>query len=124
MPWSTHSSPSLLLKLLQLALNESKPKSNSSSRHESFWSTLHIMSTQLLRKYWFLVGLAMVISLAVAFPDVARYGGYLHAEWTIKWGTCDSRSKYDIHELIDRVNRCGHSYLFHFWLVSTYTNLG
>lgn len=29
----------------------------------------------------------MVISLAVAFPDVARYGGYLHAEWTIKWGT-------------------------------------
>ncbi|KAI7883638.1 hypothetical protein K492DRAFT_159234 [Lichtheimia hyalospora FSU 10163] len=48
--------------------------------------TLYLASSRLLKKYWFLVGLAIVISLAVAFPDVARYGGYLHAEWTIKWG--------------------------------------
>lgn len=87
MSWSTHSSPSLLLKLLQLALNESKLKSNPSRSHQSFSTTLYLVSTRLLKKYWFLVGLAIVISLAVIFPDVARYDGYLHAEWTIKWGT-------------------------------------
>ncbi|KAI7884826.1 hypothetical protein K492DRAFT_124696, partial [Lichtheimia hyalospora FSU 10163] len=40
----------------------------------------------LLKKYWFLLGLALVISLAYAAPDVARKGGYIHAEWSIKWG--------------------------------------
>ncbi|KAG0166043.1 hypothetical protein DFQ28_011619 [Apophysomyces sp. BC1034] len=40
----------------------------------------------LLKKYWFLLGLAFVIILAWQFPDVARKGGYLRAEWSIKWG--------------------------------------
>ncbi|KAI9263124.1 SBF-like CPA transporter family-domain-containing protein [Phascolomyces articulosus] len=40
----------------------------------------------LLKKYWFLVGLAFVITMAYACPDVARKGGYIHAEWSIKWG--------------------------------------
>ncbi|KAI8147847.1 SBF-like CPA transporter family-domain-containing protein [Fennellomyces sp. T-0311] len=40
----------------------------------------------LLKKYWFLVGLAFVISIAYACPDVARKGGYIRAEWSIKWG--------------------------------------
>ena len=40
----------------------------------------------LLKKYWFLAGLAFVIVLAYAVPDVARKGGYIRAEWSIKWG--------------------------------------
>ncbi|ORX48580.1 hypothetical protein DM01DRAFT_1385505 [Hesseltinella vesiculosa] len=40
----------------------------------------------LLAKYWFLIGLALVIVLAWQFPDVAKKNGYLHAEWSIKWG--------------------------------------
>jgi sodium/bile acid cotransporter 7 len=37
-------------------------------------------------KYWFLLGLAVVIMLAWLFPDVSRKGGYVRAEWSIKWG--------------------------------------
>ncbi|KAI9310295.1 SBF-like CPA transporter family-domain-containing protein [Dichotomocladium elegans] len=40
----------------------------------------------ILKKYWFLLGLAFVIILAYAAPDVARKDGYIHAEWSIKWG--------------------------------------
>ncbi|CAO3630988.1 unnamed protein product [Mucor hiemalis] len=37
-------------------------------------------------KYWFLLGLAVVIILAWRFPNVARRRGYIRAEWSIKWG--------------------------------------
>ncbi|KAI9257681.1 SBF-like CPA transporter family-domain-containing protein [Sporodiniella umbellata] len=37
-------------------------------------------------KYWFLLGLLIAIVLAVEFPNVARKGGYIRAEWSIKWG--------------------------------------
>jgi sodium/bile acid cotransporter 7 len=40
----------------------------------------------LLAKYWFLLGLLIAILLAIFFPNVARKGGYIRAEWTIKWG--------------------------------------
>lgn len=40
----------------------------------------------LFLKYWFLLGLLVAIILAIQFPDVARKGGYIRAEWTIKWG--------------------------------------
>ncbi|ORX49485.1 hypothetical protein DM01DRAFT_332576 [Hesseltinella vesiculosa] len=43
-------------------------------------------TSQLLKKYWFLLGLAIVILLACQFPNVARKEGYIHAEWSIKWG--------------------------------------
>lgn len=41
----------------------------------------------LFLKYWFLLGLLVAIILAIEFPNVARKGGYIRAEWTIKWGT-------------------------------------
>ncbi|CDH58359.1 member of the slc10 carrier family [Lichtheimia corymbifera JMRC:FSU:9682] len=44
------------------------------------------LAKKLFKKYWFLLGLAIVISVARAAPDVARKGGYIHAEWSIKWG--------------------------------------
>ncbi|KAG1138983.1 hypothetical protein G6F37_002444 [Rhizopus arrhizus] len=40
----------------------------------------------LFLKYWFLLGLLIAIILAIQFPNVARKGGYIRAEWTIKWG--------------------------------------
>ncbi|CAO3693239.1 hypothetical protein CU097_014638 [Rhizopus azygosporus] len=40
----------------------------------------------LFVKYWFLLGLLVAIILAIEFPNVARKGGYIRAEWTIKWG--------------------------------------
>ncbi|KAI9019273.1 putative sodium bile acid cotransporter [Phycomyces nitens] len=38
------------------------------------------------RKYWFILGLGVSIGLAAYFPDVGRKGGYIRAEWSIKWG--------------------------------------
>ncbi|KAI9492199.1 SBF-like CPA transporter family-domain-containing protein [Zychaea mexicana] len=43
-------------------------------------------SLVMLKKYWFLVGLAFVICLGYACPDIARKGGYIRAEYSIKWG--------------------------------------
>ncbi|CAO3655631.1 unnamed protein product [Mucor hiemalis] len=40
----------------------------------------------LFVKYWFLLGLLVAIILAIQFPNVARKGGYIRAEWSIKWG--------------------------------------
>ncbi|KAL7322264.1 LRR receptor-like serine/threonine-protein kinase RGI2 [Mucor circinelloides] len=37
-------------------------------------------------KYWFLLGLVIAILLAWQFPNVGRKGGYIRAEWSIKWG--------------------------------------
>ena len=39
-----------------------------------------------IRKYWFLLGLILVIGLAYLFPDVGKTGGYIRAEWSVKWG--------------------------------------
>ncbi|KAI7856162.1 SBF-like CPA transporter family-domain-containing protein [Circinella umbellata] len=45
-----------------------------------------VVAKSLFKRYWFLLGLAFVIMLAVLVPDVARQQGYIRAEWTIKWG--------------------------------------
>ncbi|CAO3599485.1 unnamed protein product [Absidia cylindrospora] len=52
------------------------------TRYQKIKSTFFL----LLSKYWFLLGLAVAIILAWQFPDVAKKGGYIRAEWTIKWG--------------------------------------
>lgn len=40
----------------------------------------------LPQKQWFLIGLVFSIFLAYLFPDVGKTGGYIRAEWSIKWG--------------------------------------
>jgi hypothetical protein len=47
--------------------------------------------------------LLIAIILAIQFPNVARKGGYIRAEWTIKWGK--------LQELID----CYSSLIFFFF---------
>lgn len=56
------------------------------STKQPFVSRFKSTALTLLKKYWFLLGLAFVIILATQVPDVARKDGYIHAEWTIKWG--------------------------------------
>ncbi|KAI8096644.1 SBF-like CPA transporter family-domain-containing protein [Halteromyces radiatus] len=60
--------------------------SNDDDDQPSWKSRVVTRARALLKKYWFLLGLAFVILLASQFPDVARKGGYIHAEWSIKWG--------------------------------------
>ncbi|KAI8370495.1 putative sodium bile acid cotransporter [Radiomyces spectabilis] len=59
---------------------------NSPSKTKAYLTKIKTISLALLKKYWFLLGLAFVIVLATQVPDVARRGGYIRAEWTIKWG--------------------------------------
>ncbi|ORY89758.1 SBF-like CPA transporter family-domain-containing protein [Leucosporidium creatinivorum] len=40
---------------------------------------------EFLVAQWFLIGIGVVIGLASRFPNVARNGGIIHAEWSIKY---------------------------------------
>ncbi|CAF1169704.1 unnamed protein product [Adineta steineri] len=40
----------------------------------------------LIRKYWFIIGLFLVIFLAYLFPNIGKTGGYIRSEWSIKIG--------------------------------------
>ncbi|KAG2199712.1 hypothetical protein INT47_012848 [Mucor saturninus] len=40
----------------------------------------------LFLRYWFLLGLAIVIGLAWAFPQVGKANGDIQAQYTVKWG--------------------------------------
>ena len=51
-----------------------------------FGKKTQTVARSLFKRYWFLVGLAFVIMLAILVPNVARQQGYIRAEWTIKWG--------------------------------------
>ncbi|KAF7732092.1 hypothetical protein EC973_006347 [Apophysomyces ossiformis] len=57
-----------------------------SSKRKAIYIKTKAVCKELLKKYWFLLGLLFVIILAWKFPDVARKGGYVRAEWSIKWG--------------------------------------
>ena len=41
---------------------------------------------ELFVRYWFLLGLAIVIGLAWAFPQVGKANGDIQAQYTVKWG--------------------------------------
>lgn len=58
------------------------PKEKRSNKLQKIKST----AKSIFLKYWFLLGLVVSIILAWRFPDVGRKNGYIHAEWSIKWG--------------------------------------
>lgn len=74
-----------------LAAQSPAPTDGNTNAEQSRGAKAKALFKKLFKKYWFLLGLAIVISVARAAPDVARKGGYIHAEWSIKWGkyTCD-----------------------------------
>lgn len=67
---------------------EQEPKK---TRLKKRLSSVLKITKNLLVKYWFLLGLLIAILLAWRFPDVARKGGYLRAEWSIKWGNTNNK---------------------------------
>lgn len=56
------------------------------TKFKAFLISARSVSWALFVKYWFLLGLLVAIVLAILFPNVARKGGYIRAEWSIKWG--------------------------------------
>jgi sodium/bile acid cotransporter 7 len=69
---------------------ESVQETEESSKLKRFCTSLGSRLKSLLVKYWFLLGLVVVILLAWQFPNVGRKGGYIRAEWSIKWGKIES----------------------------------
>ncbi|KAI7884246.1 hypothetical protein K492DRAFT_158637 [Lichtheimia hyalospora FSU 10163] len=69
-----------------LAAQSPSPTDNNTNDDQTKGAKAKALFKKLFKKYWFLLGLAIVISVARAAPDVARKGGYIHAEWSIKWG--------------------------------------
>jgi sodium/bile acid cotransporter 7 len=61
-------------------------ETNNDSKLVRFCKSLGSRLKSLLLKYWFLLGLVIAIVLAWQFPNVSRKGGYIRAEWSIKWG--------------------------------------
>lgn len=53
-------------------------KTTNSNYHETF--------IKLLKQFWFLLGLVVVMILAHIYPPLGSTGGPLSAEYTIKWG--------------------------------------
>lgn len=41
---------------------------------------------QFWKKFWFLFGLALVLICSYLNPDIAKTGGWIRSEWTIKYG--------------------------------------
>lgn len=63
------------------------PENTNKPEFKSILKSTKKLLWALFLKYWFLLGLLVAIILAIEFPNVARKGGYIRAEWTIKWGT-------------------------------------
>ncbi|CAO3592225.1 unnamed protein product [Absidia cylindrospora] len=84
---SASSSPSLERKhsIANSAYSENSATLAPSRRTDWYQRSKSIFFL-LLSKYWFLLGLAIAIILAWQFPDVAKKGGYIRAEWSVKWG--------------------------------------
>lgn len=80
-----HQMPSVSYRPSPLS-KEYQDEPSSGSKVKNFTQKAKTVSLQLLKKYWFLLGLAIAIILATQVPDVARKDGYIHAEWSIKWG--------------------------------------
>ncbi|CAO3625495.1 unnamed protein product [Cunninghamella blakesleeana] len=66
--------------------NSNNNNNNNNKESTKASSSRKAKAKALLKKYWFLLGLAFVILLATQFPDVAKKGGALRAEYSIKWG--------------------------------------
>lgn len=100
-----HTSPSPLANKSSLppSYDDAETIATPPSRTRQFFTKSKNLFFVLLKKYWFLLGLALVIGLACAAPNVARKGGYIRAEWSIKWGTkfrCLSKHLHGRHLLL------------------------
>lgn len=69
--------------------NDEDPDNTDSSNRSKFKEHCRHIGRRVLAqilKYWFLVGMAVAIGLAWAFPQVGKSNGDIQAQYTIKWG--------------------------------------
>lgn len=65
---------------------ESKIEISSTTGEPSRSKQLREKAYAIFLRYWFLLGLAIVIGLAWAFPQVGKTNGDIEAQYTVKWG--------------------------------------
>ncbi|GAN08816.1 conserved hypothetical protein [Mucor ambiguus] len=63
-----------------------EPTDQEESKRKKTLNRVKSIAKSAFLKYWFLLGLVIAILLAWQFPNVGRKGGYIRAEWSIKWG--------------------------------------
>lgn len=61
---------------------QQQQQEDQTSRLQRFKKTAYA----LFVRYWFLLGLGIVIGLAWAFPQVGKANGDIQAQYTVKWG--------------------------------------
>ncbi|KAI8639532.1 SBF-like CPA transporter family-domain-containing protein [Parasitella parasitica] len=84
-PSSSSPRPPLPIASKNVIETEHQPDQEESERSQTLNRFRSVAKSAFL-KYWFLLGLAIAILLAWLFPNVGRKGGYVRAEWSIKWG--------------------------------------
>ncbi|KAG0181952.1 hypothetical protein DFQ28_008215 [Apophysomyces sp. BC1034] len=82
-------------KSIDLSPTESSIESSSQHQEKStpveepkpvLWRRIWKKSVVLFERYWFLLGLGIVIGLAWAFPNVGKAHGAIESQWSVKWG--------------------------------------
>ncbi|CEP11165.1 hypothetical protein [Parasitella parasitica] len=84
-PSSSSPRPPLPIDSRNVIESEHQPDQEESKPNQTLNRFKSVAKSAFL-KYWFLLGLAIAILLAWQFPNVGRKGGYIRAEWSIKWG--------------------------------------
>lgn len=98
---------------------------------------LQFFKSLFINKYWFLLGVVIAIILAWQFPNVGKRQGYIHAEWSIKWGKQYSLCQHNaiiilphilVYLLLSSDNtffllRCCYYHFFDIWIVTKNKNI-
>ncbi|KAF1802956.1 SBF-like CPA transporter family-domain-containing protein [Mucor lusitanicus] len=87
--FSLKSETSLALPPIETTTTRSSidaPADQEESKLKKTLNRVKSIAKSAFLKYWFLLGLVIAILLAWQFPNVGRKGGYIRAEWSIKWG--------------------------------------
>ncbi|KAJ8656204.1 hypothetical protein O0I10_007998 [Lichtheimia ornata] len=63
-----------------------KEEANKGNKWKQYMKRIRAVAISYFIKYWFLLGLGLMIGLAWRFPDLGKTHGLIQAQYTVKWG--------------------------------------